>query len=1065
MPRSGRLLVVLTLLLLVVACARDPATLPQALDITDVIATTQTSVKVTFDRAVGAGADVAGNYEIVDESGAPLGVLAAYRSEAPNVVMLATEPQKSGTYTLTVRGVAPVGFQAATTLKPAATSFGGSTDNAPIVASAIALNNTQVLVTFAFPPSGQAEPMSDSALQVSYYDITEPDPVLAKTPDLTIESIAFGDSSRTTVILTTEPQKDVEYELRVTNVVSRAGSKLIDPFNSTVRFNGIPSEDVTAPRVLGATATSNTTVVVYFSEQLTREAANAQHYVITDPSGNVLPLDATVPENVSLNEPARTQVTLTTMPMLDETIEYTVTVTGVRDMSGNEIDPAANSATFSGISRRGPIDGDTTPPRVANVGSTGNTTVLVTFTEPVLAAGAQEPSHYRITAELLHGEELSPQAMLTVTRAVLSSDRTTVTLTTLSQSDIRYTLEVVNVTDLAGNQIAPPERGVNPSEVTFVGTPPGGAPVDSDGDGLTDEEEQRGWIVEVKLLNGSVVRSEVTSDPLSTEVDGDGLMLSRDTDQDGIGDYDEKTYGLNPRNADTDDDGLSDFDELTYVYSDPAVQDSDGDGLTDGLETNFFKTSPLLADTDGDQIPDGDEVTLQNRDPLIADLPMFDLAVVGDVQLGLDVRFTAVSENGTRHLENVTSNATLTTSESRTTGSENASSSEWFINAGAEIGFGYDDGFTFNSTVKVDGGYKETTSATFKQESVRSTQQEQARSMATEAEVTSGETVTREVVGASMAVSIFISSASDVSFTLSNAEVLAKMQDPRDPTRFVPLATLTSDSGNSINIGPAPFTRGPLRFSADSPAPALVEALRENPRGLIFEIVNYDVTDELGRNFSFTAQDVNDRTATFVIDYNGYEPLEVERIATHSLFDQNGKPVGISMRTALETILGLEFVPESEDEALIACLNDVTDPADDSCTSEARNRIDNSYSTRSVGGETVLWRVRGVVTDIGSAYKWFAVVDLPRDVIRPADFNDIVLRSGRYFQFIYGQDADGDGLSAREEGLYGSVDTSMDTDGDGVNDDEEIRGLYLGGSRSDPDNYSPWLVRLRGQPV
>lgn len=44
MPRSGRLLVVLTLLLLVVACARDPATLPQALDITDVIATTQTSV-------------------------------------------------------------------------------------------------------------------------------------------------------------------------------------------------------------------------------------------------------------------------------------------------------------------------------------------------------------------------------------------------------------------------------------------------------------------------------------------------------------------------------------------------------------------------------------------------------------------------------------------------------------------------------------------------------------------------------------------------------------------------------------------------------------------------------------------------------------------------------------------------------------------------------------------------------------------------------------------------------------------------------------------------------------
>src|SRR5690606_29220092 len=116
----------------------------------------------------------------------------------------------------------------------------------------------------------------------------------------------------------------------------------------------------------------------------------------------------------------------------------------------------------------------------------------------------------------------------------------------------------------------------------------------------------------------------------------------------------------------------------------------------------------------------------------------------------------------------------------------------------------------------------------------------------------------------------------------------------------------------------------------------------------IFEIVNYDVTDELGRNFSFTAQDVNDRTATLVIDYNGYEPLEVERIATHSLFDENGKPAGISMQTGLQTILGLEFVPEADDASLIACLGDVTNPADDNCSSAARNRIDNSYSTRSV---------------------------------------------------------------------------------------------------------------------
>src|SRR5690606_37887097 len=91
--------------------------------------------------------------------------------------------------------------------------------------------------------------------------------------------------------------------------------------------------------------------------------------------------------------------------------------------------------------------------------------------------------------------------------------------------------------------------------------------------------------------------------------------------------------------------------------------------------------------------------------------------------------------------------------------------------------------------------------------------------------------------------------------------------------------------------------------------------------------------------------------------------------------------------------------------------------------------------------------------------------DLPAGTVRPDDFNDFVTKSGTYFQFIYGQDVDGDGLSAREEALYGSVDSSMDSDLDGVNDDEEIRGLLVGSDRSDPNSYEPWLVRLSGQPV
>src|SRR5690606_36756123 len=131
-----------------------------------------------------------------------------------------------------------------------------------------------------------------------------------------------------------------------------------DPYNSTAAPRGIPADYTTASRVLGAVAMSNSTVVVNFSEQVTRDAANTQFYDIRDPNGDPLPLDASAPDAVTLNEPARTQATLKTLPILDETVEDTVTVTGAMDMSGNLIDPPANSATFFGISKRGPLDGD-----------------------------------------------------------------------------------------------------------------------------------------------------------------------------------------------------------------------------------------------------------------------------------------------------------------------------------------------------------------------------------------------------------------------------------------------------------------------------------------------------------------------------------------------------------------------------------------------------------------------------------------------------------------------------------------------------------------------------------
>ncbi|HEV2109133.1 MAG TPA: thrombospondin type 3 repeat-containing protein, partial [Thermomicrobiales bacterium] len=96
-----------------------------------------------------------------------------------------------------------------------------------------------------------------------------------------------------------------------------------------------------------------------------------------------------------------------------------------------------------------------------------------------------------------------------------------------------------------------------------------------------------------------------------------------DSDGDGLTDEEEVAFGTDPLNpadppapepVDSDSDGLTDAEEPA-IGIDPAVFDSDGDGLGDGSEISTHGTSPLLIDTDGDGIDDGTEINV-GTDPL-----------------------------------------------------------------------------------------------------------------------------------------------------------------------------------------------------------------------------------------------------------------------------------------------------------------------------------------------------------------------------------------------------------------------------------------------------------------
>jgi len=88
-----------------------------------------------------------------------------------------------------------------------------------------------------------------------------------------------------------------------------------------------------------------------------------------------------------------------------------------------------------------------------------------------------------------------------------------------------------------------------------------------------------------------------------------------DSDRDGLPDEEEGKRGTDRLNPDTDSDGLKDGEEV-YTYStNPLNADTDNDLLKDGEEVKKYETEPLVADTDEGGVIDGHEVLEDNTDP------------------------------------------------------------------------------------------------------------------------------------------------------------------------------------------------------------------------------------------------------------------------------------------------------------------------------------------------------------------------------------------------------------------------------------------------------------------
>jgi hypothetical protein len=962
-------------------------------------------VLVTYDRDLDAASLQASNYAFYSTQAVNLPVTGVSRA-TNNQAFVMTEAQEPVTYRV----------ERPKTSRPV--TFMGSAVNEPKLVGVRPLSKTQLVVIFS-------EAIGASALQPSAYQIN----VAGSTATLAVNgATAYGTTGKE-VLLTTAPMQPVGYVLKIGDIQTTSGVYM-DPTAITLQFTG--STTLPGPMLVGASSDGDSRVVLTFD-------------VALDPASATNPANYTVGPNLSITsatlQAENKQVVLATSPQYQG--EYSITV-NVKGADGNPVNPGFNSATFLGSRPR-----DTERPKVATAASTDNKHVVVQFTKP-MADNTADPSRFVIVQTVIHPEV----GALTITGAefVAGTDRKSVRLTTLSQAEVTYQVTVNNVTDAMGNPLADKTNVagviIDPTSATFPGNPPApGDYVNTDvDDTLWDHEETRGWQITVKFADGNTQVRQVTSSPFAADSDSDGLK-----------DHEERALGTDPRDRDTDDDGIEDEPEFNVYYTDPTHQDGDGDGLFDGLEVSFFLTSPIFDDTDGDQLKDGYEINV-NRNPKVADLPQ-PVLKVGEMRMGLDVRFIESNGTSTSQLDAKSVEATLVQSSSQEFSSSDSTSHETGAtiaeSAGQEFSFGYDGGFnagasfSFNQSSEVSN--TNSWSSGFTANSSQATEDSHTSSLTTEKTAATDSTVTREVAGASLHVAVTLESRGNIAFTARNLQVAALIQDPDDPKRLTPIGTLVADSGleTSFNLGPLVPPKGPIVFSSNSVFPKLVDELMNNPRGLVFRFANYDIVDEGGRNFAFTSQEVNDRTARIGIDYGGFDPdgdgrgteTEILRVATGIIgrvvdtngdgkvddqdrkvvFDPSGKQVGITLRDALGAA-GLKWYDED------------TNPSN--TLSEADRQ--NSYSTKKSadGSFEGIVRVRNRQIRLTSPESWEIVSRTGID--RTLNLDERILYPGDQVSLQFLADLDRDRLPALTEAVHGCKDSTPQSDTDGLDDRFEV---------------------------
>ncbi len=470
---------------------------------------------------------------------------------------------------------------------------------------------------------------------------------------------------------------------------------------------------------------------------------------------------------------------------------------------------------------------------------------------------------------------------------------------------------------------------------------------DSDGDGLTDHQELKGWTIKVDVLGWGLdsghVENVSISTPIYADAPNDDILVvytarsdinNPDTDGDGLPDADEFFVRSDPILQDTDSDGLWDGEEWFRWLTSPVSVDSDGDArspdvssaratlppnasLFDGAELytsaqlvlepsargeiKLNATSPTLDDTDGDNVRDTDEIDTPVRVPWLADMPQLLFEIVDNVDVRLDVEYA--EEEGT----STAFETSFETGQSRTEGASQSNT----VSASVTAGVSYNPADGFGMSTEVTAG---------REQSWETTQESTVRAAQTLAEAEErSRTNTETAASGSITAGIRITNMGNITVqVIDHAHTLRQWIPNANPAAsnlgaYATLAALAPDLGSGLTLSPGADSGVLLAQATDLNADRVKELLRR-PEALQLQPAAYELVNDQGINFAFIEEVTQARTARVSIDF-GDGRFEEYRVATNVDRNADSTLAGISLARALDLTVGVD---EWESANLIA---------------------------------------------------------------------------------------------------------------------------------------------------